>query len=197
MWEISISEWFYNPKSVFTMIFELIGEAPVVIPFVYFAVVIGGIIAKKKYFLDRKWELIAFSVYLMSTVVVTSAVVTVIKNLWGRARFFEIAPPDYLGYTPFYQLSTFGGSSFPSGHASMSVFSILLYDINKTHKIFAKNNIIIAGSVIFTVLVCVSRLMSGAHFITDLLFGVGISLIIRWLLKIVHHKWFAKSLRDL
>ncbi|MBQ8178409.1 MAG: phosphatase PAP2 family protein [Clostridia bacterium] len=197
MWEIRISEWFYNPNSVFATIFELIGEAPAVIPFVYFLVVLVGILSKKKLFLDRKWEIIAFSLYLISVVVVTSTVVATIKHLWGRARFFELTPPDYFGYTPFYQPSTFGGSSFPSGHASMSALSILLYDINKKHKVFAKNGVVLAFSGLFIALVAVSRLVAGAHFITDLVVGVALSLITRALLKFIHRKWEVKSLRDL
>ena len=197
MWEIKLSELFYSPNSVFAKVFEAIGEAPALIPLVYTVVVIVGIIFKKRVFNDGKREIIGFSFYLMMTVLITATAVGTIKHLCGRARFYELSSPDYLGYTPFYIISDFGGSSFPSGHAAMSTLSILLYDINKKHKIFAKNGIIIAFSVVFVLLVVVSRLVAGAHFITDLVFGVVIALSVRWIVKLVYRKAMRKSHRDL
>lgn len=194
MWEIKISEFFYNPTSTFAFIFELIGEWPALIPFVYIFVVFVGILAKRRIFRDKKWELVLFSLYLVSVVVVASLVVLTIKNLWGRARFCELEAPTYEGYTPFYKLSSFGGESFPSGHASMSALSILLCDINNQHKIFDSNKGIVAFSVTFTILVILSRLIAGAHFITDLLVGVVISLATRFLLKKIYKKLYPKLL---
>lgn len=197
MWEIKLSEFLYNPNSVFAKVFKAIGEAPALIPFVYAIVVIVGILLKKKDFKDKKWELIGFSVYLMAAVTVTAATVGILKHFWGRARFYELNAPDYLGYTPFYVISDFGGSSFPSGHAAMSTLSVLLYDINKKHKIFAKNGIIIAFSVLFTVSVVLSRLIAGAHFITDLVVGTLIALLVRKIAELVYCKFAHKSLGDL
>ncbi|MBQ9114821.1 MAG: phosphatase PAP2 family protein [Clostridia bacterium] len=197
MWEIEISQWFYHPTSIFASIFDLIGEAPAVIPFVYFLVVLVGIITKRTYFTKNKWEHIYFALYLICVVVMVSTVVATIKHLWGRARFVDLNAPDYIGYTPFYQPSAFGGSAFPSGHASMSTLSVLLYDINKKHRIFAKNGWILAFSVLFTACVVVSRLIAGAHFITDLIFGVLIALVVRAVSKLLYQKLISKSRRDL
>ena len=187
MWEIEISQWFYHPTSIFASIFDLIGEAPAVIPFVYFVVVLVGIVAKRSCFTKNKWEYIYFALYLICVVVIVSTVVATV----------DLNAPDYIGYTPFYQPSAFGGSSFPSGHASMSTLSVLLYDINKKHRIFAKNGWILAFSVLFTACVVVSRLIAGAHFITDLIFGVLIALVVRAVSKLIYQKLIAKSHRDL
>lgn len=194
MWEIGINEFLYNPDSKFGIIFECIGEAPALIPFCYLAIVVFGIAFRKWGFRERKWELILFSCYLICVVALSATVVESLKHLMGRARFLELSPPDYLGYTPFYRISSFGGRSFPSGHASMSTLSFLLLDLNEQHKIFKNKWLLTSFCTIFTILVAFSRLVMGAHFITDLLAGIIISLTTRLIVKKIHSLIARKSL---
>ena len=198
MWEIRISEFFYCPNTIFGLVFDCIGESPAVIPIIYFSCVLGGLLLKKKSVVARKSSLIGLSCYLVCVLVLSVTVVGTIKHLWGRVRFCDLTPPNYDEYTPFYLLGS-GGRSFPSGHASMSALSFLLIDVNSVHNVFKKRKVV-AFACIFTFLTCLSRLMEGAHFITDLIFGVLITLSIRFLLRkfflFLKHKLHAKSHRQ-
>lgn len=178
MWEIQLSKALYNPNCSFVKIFELIGEGPALLPMVYFLVVLVGVLLKKEPFYKEKKEYFIFSLYLILVVTLTALIVGALKNLWQRTRFFELDPFSYSRYTPFWQFGK-GGSSFPSGHASMSALSLLFLDVNRKHAIFKRETIPLALGVVFTLLVCLSRLMAGAHYITDLIFGVGVALLVR------------------
>lgn len=183
MWEIEISKFFFKGENLFTLIFECIGEAPALIPFLYLILILVTCAFKRKL---PKSTLI-FACYLLGVVIVSATVVATMKYLWGRVRFIDLNA-DYSNYTPFWIFSS-GGNSFPSGHASMSATSILLVDINEKHKIFKSKVVPFAFSAIFTILTAFSRLTAGAHFITDLVFGILISLITRWILKKIYLRY--------
>ena len=181
MWEIKISELLYHPNTILGTIFDSIGEMPALLPIIYFAFIIGGIIFKNKNVLGRKRELLSFSCYLICVLILSVTVVATIKNLWDRTRFCDLTPPLYDGYTPFYVFGN-GGNSFPSGHASMSSLSFLLVDANEKHPLFSKKTPFVFA-FLFTLLVCISRLTEGAHFITDVVAGVIVTLTARLVLK--------------
>lgn len=183
MWELSINERLYNPNSTFGIIFELVGEAPALIPFCYLAFVLVGLAFDKWRVRERKWECLIFACYLFSVLVLSAIAIEFLKRVVGRVRFRDMLPP-YLEYTPFYALGH-GGRSFPSGHAGMGALSILLVDLNSKYKVFKSNTVPLAISLIFTLLVCLSRLIMGAHYLTDLLFGVLIALLSRILMKTI------------
>ena len=183
MWEIEISKFFFRGENLFTLIFECIGEAPALIPFFYLLVVTFGVLRKK----DAKRKDFVFVCYLLGVVIVSATAVATMKYLWGRVRFIDLNA-DYSNYTPFWIFSS-GGNSFPSGHASMSATSILLVDINEKHIIFKSKVVPFAFSAIFTILTAFSRLTAGAHFITDLVFGILISLVTRWILKKIYLRY--------
>ncbi len=181
MWEIKINEFFYNPDSIFGIIFECIGEAPALIPFCYLAFVLVGLIFNKWDVRKNKRQYLALSCYLLLTLVITATIVEVLKISTNRMRFCDLGS-GYEGYTPFYKAGE-GGRSFPSGHASMSALSLLLVDLNEMHAIFKNKVGLYTFSLLFTLLVILSRLIMGAHYLTDLLFGVLISLFVRLLTR--------------
>lgn len=186
MWEIEISKIFYRGETLFTKLFECVGEAPALIPFIYLFVVLSFFLFKK---IERK-ELnkhLLFSCYLIVVVVLSATVVSALKHLFNRVRFVDLAP-NYKNYTPFWEIGN-GGNSFPSGHASMSATSILLVDINERHKVFKSKVVPLVFSSIFTILTAFSRLTAGAHFITDLVFGILITLITRWILMKIYLRY--------
>ena len=195
MWEIKINELLYNPESLFGVIFECVGECPALIPFCYLAFVLLGLVFNRWGVRARKWDYLLFTCYLLLTLAITATLVEVLKVTIGRVRFCDLGD-NYAGYTPFYKIG-FGGRSFPSGHASMSALSLLLLDINERHNIFQKKWVITAFSTIFTLLVALSRLILGAHYLTDLLFGIAIALLTRFALKKLTRKLIPKSQRDL
>lgn len=186
MWEIEISKIFYRGETLFTKLFECVGEAPALIPFIYLFVVLSLFLFKK---IERKEfnKHLLFSCYLIVVVVLSATVVSALKHLFNRVRFVDLAP-NYQNYTPFWEIGN-GGNSFPSGHASMSAVSFLTLDINDRHKVFKRKLLPLAFSVSFTFLTSFSRLIAGAHYLTDLIFGVFITLVARALLKMLYLRY--------
>lgn len=108
------------------------------------------------------------SIFILSTAFFGSLITLIIKALVHRPR-------------PFPNL--FDGYSFPSGHSTVVVlfFLSLIYVINK-------KEIVIKVAKIAIVLVPFSRVIIGAHFITDVLGGLLLGSIVVDLMKIYHEK---------
>lgn len=103
-------------------------------------------------------------------------IATPLKIFWGRIRFRDLAE-NYSNFTPWYLPNGItGNDSFPSGHASMSFIMIVLF-VFFMHKPFHKR-IILKGLVIsLGLVVCASRVVIGAHFTSDVLFGAMIMIV--------------------
>lgn len=93
-----------------------------------------------------------------------------LKFLWGRIRFRDFNG-DFSNFTTWYLPNGINGNdSFPSGHAAMSWILISLFILLADKSIFRRTAIktIIIG---YALLVCFSRIVIGAHFASDVLFG--------------------------
>jgi membrane-associated phospholipid phosphatase len=106
---------------------------------------------------------------LLLTVGGSAATTYLLKHVVERAR----PAIDFMLYPET-------GFSFPSGHATaaMALYGFLLYTIWKHDKHFLKKPFVILLSALI-VLVGVSRLYLGVHYLTDVLVGYAIGLI--WL----------------
>jgi membrane-associated phospholipid phosphatase len=93
-----------------------------------------------------------------------------IKLFWGRIRFRDLAD-NYSDFTAWYVPNGItGNQSFPSGHAAMGFMLMALF-VFIADKSFYKR-IIVKGIIIsWALTVCVSRVVIGAHFTSDVLFG--------------------------
>ena len=102
-----------------------------------------------------------------------------IKILWGRIRFRELLA-NYSDFTPWYLPQGINGNqSFPSGHAAMGFMMLVLF-VFFADKAFYKR-ILFKGIIIsWAIAVCVSRVVIGAHFTSDVLFG-AFAMIISYL----------------
>ncbi|MBK7631061.1 MAG: phosphatase PAP2 family protein [Ignavibacteriales bacterium] len=105
-----------------------------------------------------------------------------IKILWGRIRFRDLVD-YYSNFTPWYlPQGITGNQSFPSGHASMGFMMLALF-VFFADKAFYKR-IILKGIIIsWALAVCASRVVIGAHFTSDVLFG-AFAMIISYLFLI-------------
>jgi membrane-associated phospholipid phosphatase len=103
-------------------------------------------------------------------------VATPLKIFWGRIRFRDLSG-YYSDFTPWYlPQGITGHQSFPSGHAAMSFIMIVLF-IFFMDKPFYKR-IILKGLIIsWGLAVCASRVVIGAHFTSDVLFGAMIMIV--------------------
>jgi membrane-associated phospholipid phosphatase len=105
-----------------------------------------------------------------------------LKIFWGRIRFRDLAE-NYSNFSAWYIPQGFtGNDSFPSGHAAMDwmFLSLFVFIVDKP---FYKR-IILKGLIIsWALAVCVSRVVIGAHYTSDVLFG-AFAMIISYLFLI-------------
>lgn len=142
-------------------------------PVLYAIVVAVSLAVKNKYARDRKKALIGYAVFAVFAVALSALTVTLLKSVMCRERYLTALGA---GYTPWYRKGA-GGDSFPSGHAAMSFFILLVPDFIKS--VCGKKSVFCAVlGVIFIVSVCASRMLEGAHYFSDLVFGAGISFFI-------------------
>jgi len=103
-------------------------------------------------------------------------IATPLKIFWGRIRFRDLAE-NYSDFTPWYWPNGItGNQSFPSGHAAMSFMMIVLF-IFFMDKPFYKRNILKGLVISWGLAVCASRVVMGAHFTSDVLFGAMILIV--------------------
>lgn len=101
-----------------------------------------------------------------------------LKYLWGRVRFRDLlAAGSYSDFTPWYHINGINGNkSFPSGHtagAGMSFLIMLLpcaFDKWKNKKALC-----FWAPFVYTCTVAFTRLMMGAHYLSDVTIGAVIS----------------------
>jgi len=100
-----------------------------------------------------------------------------IKLLWGRIRFRDL-DELYSNFTPWFHPNGINDNqSFPSGHAAMAwmILPLLLLVVNKSKSMKVSLHIII---IFWGLAVSLSRVVIGAHFASDVLFGAFIIIII-------------------
>ena len=102
-----------------------------------------------------------------------------VKYFWGRVRFREL-DAAFSQFTPWYLPQGITGSdSFPSGHAAMGWMLLALLILLANKKQWMKYSAIV---IIFLwgVTLALSRVVIGAHYASDVLFGSAV--IIFWYL---------------
>lgn len=136
--------------------------------FTFLTIVTPRVGAKKLRAL-KKWALVTILAALI-IVCLTEAV----KLLWGRARPYEVA--EGATFTPWYMLSSAGGESFFSGHAACCMGMLMfvpLLRINNAEPVYRLVFAVLAA--LFIVCTMLGRMMSGAHYLTDVAAGAIIS----------------------
>ncbi len=116
------------------------------------------------------------------TVVIALFGVNLLKMLWGRPRMRMMTDPD-AEFAFWFMLKPFAPDnehmSFPSGHAANAaciLWITLLPTFCPRLRSTGWKAALWAFAGLWTLLVMVSRVIMGAHFLTDVTFGVGITL---------------------
>lgn len=119
--------------------------------------------------------------------ILTFVIIWALKLVWGRVRprQLELAG-GYAAFTPWYMLRGFTGFfSFPSGHtANATVIISSLYYFKVLPSKYKKYEIPL--KVLLTVwiaLVAFSRVRIGAHYLSDVLFGLAVTVFIVYFSK--------------
>ena len=87
--------------------------------------------------------------------------------------------------------------SFPSGHTANTACAMLLCVLPLLNrKLKGKENLLFFIGVCFTFLVALSRIIMGAHFLTDVVTGMAISLVIQMIMARVIFKNYSKDKVD-
>lgn len=110
----------------------------------------------------------------------TFAIIWAFKLTWGRIRFRQMGG-DLTLFTPWYLPRGFtGGFSFPSGHTANAtvIFSVIHYFRFLPERLHRLKPLILTALGIWIVVVASSRVFAGAHYLSDVLFGMAITLAI-------------------
>ena len=120
------------------------------------------------------------------TLLTTIVTINVVKLSWSRVRFKDMID-SFSTFTPWFQSNWFTGNtnltSFPSGHVATAsvimVITLLPYTIPSLKK---QAPLLKAVSYGWIIMVMVSRIIIGAHFLSDTIVGALIGLGIFWLI---------------
>lgn len=139
-------------------------------------IVLGALLARGSLavFYVRKPD-ISEKQYLTAANIMVSALLVFlitsgIKTIWGRMRFYVMTDPASQ-FTAWYVIKPWGISdsmrSFPSGHSSFSVMLFYLSMLPELLNVKINRKRLSALAVLWTACVMVSRIIYGAHFLTD------------------------------
>lgn len=139
--------------------------------------------------IEKRHELLFYTSFL-STCVVISAVVENLKNLIGRLRpdFLDRCKPVYGSCSGNSRVVLEGRKSFPSGHTSIAVggFVFLVFFVHKEFKLpglrrKAGGKVALPLCLVLLmvpIVIGTSRVLDNKHFISDVLAGGGIGMIV-------------------
>ena len=141
----------------------------------------------------ERTDMIRVATVFLLTVVVEMVVINVIKIPWGRPRMRLIAINSEVTFTPWWIagstvkdtiMGKFGVASnefksFPSGHTCDAAMAMLLPLITLLQpKWKGKETLLFFIGATWGVLVAISRIIVGAHFVTDTMVGFAIALLV-------------------
>lgn len=128
--------------------------------------------------------------FMIVLVASTIVLVNVLKIIWGRPRMRSISSFEEFNY--WYQIAGPAASdefkSFPSGHTANGFCILMFYVLTPYIKLFKPNTVLIFG-VIWGAFVALSRVVLGAHFLSDVLVGGYVAI---FLFLIYNHLFFVK-----
>ena len=129
---------------------------------------------------ERAREAVTFAIIAIVYLVLIVIVMNSIKSVWGRLRMREMLDP-VREFTPWYEIHFRGGfdnrfASFPSGH-TMNAAGVILITLlpSVLAGLKGKETLLRVIAYSWAVVVGFSRVVAGAHFATDVLFGILLS----------------------
>ncbi len=131
-----------------------------------------------------------FAIYAILGILCVALSTELMKNIWGRMRFRDLLKTaDPAGnFTAWYLPQFFtGDKSFPSGHTSAASSTLLLMALPDVFKKLKKYEILFfLFAFAFTFMVGYSRMIVGAHFLSDITIGASLGMLFYGLLRQVY-----------
>lgn len=131
------------------------------------------------------------ALFILFTVLVTTVIVAFIKIPWGRPRYRSVIAVKDLEYQPWYVIGkktrdAFEGildheefKSFPSGHTASAAYILTLVTLkNVIPALKGQENLLMIIGFTWIILTGLARIVSGAHFLTDVTAGFMITFTI-------------------
>ncbi len=155
------------------------------------AMAIGALISGYLYYVFRnrnEEEIVKFKKEYL-TIIIAAAIIVIVtfalKELIDRARFYEFLN-RHGSFTPWYKKGT-GGDSMPSGHVAIAAALFATIPFFKKMDLFkGKNYLYYPVIAIYALLVGLSRIAFGMHYMSDVAIGgiVGycVSKAVTWVL---------------
>ncbi len=128
---------------------------------------------------ERLRELFGIACRCVGAAASTLIIIWAFKLTWGRVRFRQL-DGDLTRFTPWYRPQGFTGFfSFPSGHtANAAVILTITYYFRALRLSECRKTVIRLLLALWIVLLAASRVLVGAHYLSDVLFGAAITLAI-------------------
>ena len=140
---------------------------------------------------DRQTIIKLASVFII-VIFANIIIINIIKIPWGRARYRLVAVNDQAYFMPWYQPGTTlkdtlvaqgvlkeEFKSFPSGHTANASCMLLISLLPAlSSKLANKKNILFITGFIWTLLVALSRIIMGAHYLTDTMVALAVGTLV-------------------
>lgn len=148
--------------------------------------VVVAIVGVNKIGEERLIRFRTHAMVLIALVVTEMILVNVLKIIWARPRMRSIESIEQFKY--WYQINGPMNSeefkSFPSGHTAngfvMLAYTMFIAAANKRWTTWA-----IAGATVWGVMVALSRVIMGAHFLSDVVVGGYVTILLFYVLRIL------------
>ncbi len=133
---------------------------------------------------ERLEEFLPAAAHCVLAAIVTLFVIWCFKLLWGRVRFRQLEALSQ--FTPFYIPNGYTGYfSFPSGHTANAtvILTVTYYFRFMSERMKKLKPLLCTLLGLWIVVVALSRVLVGAHYLSDVLCGLAITALIVYLCR--------------
>lgn len=152
------------------------------------AIIVGEYLAAKSISEHHSEEAYKAAVFGLQLFLIVMLLFNLLKLGWGRERYRHmIAAGSFAGFTPWYLPQGLASGnefmSFPSGHsANASIIMWITLLPTFVPKLKDKEMLLKIVACIWIGMVMLSRVIMGAHFLSDVTAGMGVSLLTFYIL---------------
>lgn len=131
-------------------------------------------------------------ILLIATMFLNMLIINIVKIPWGRPRMRMIAVTPDAMFQPWWIIGSQAKEhfmalgvvaeefkSFPSGHSGNAACAMLIGVLPLLNSYFkGKENLLFFSGFAFALLVALSRIIMGAHFLTDITVGITVTFVV-------------------